>query len=373
MIYLDNSATTRAFSSVAQVVSDSMQEQYYNISSPYSKALETEKALISATKIIALSLNADPKEIIFTSGGTESDNTAILSAPAGSEVIVSAVEHHAILSCARPLEKKGCKMIICPVTPLGTVDPAALKNLVNENTYLVSIMHVNNETGAINPIAELVRAVKEKNPKTLFHSDGVQAFMHVCTDVKKLGVDMYSVSAHKVHGPKGVGALFIKNKTPFTPFIYGGGQQNDLRSGTVNVPGICGFAKAIEEISSSNSFAQKLAKIKSAYTEKLLAIPDSKLICPNSAPNILSIAFLGVKASSLQNALEQEVIIGKGSACTSRSSKVSHVLEAMSLPLNVAEATVRISFGAFNTLEEVNDACESIEQKIAYLRKYKRK
>lgn len=370
MIYLDNSATTRPYDQVAESLKNSSLEDFYNISSPYSAALKAEKRMLEAKKLIAASLNVTEKEIIFTSGGTESDNTALMLARDNSEVIVSVYEHHAVLNCEAFLKKKNCKLILCPVNESGVVEPDTLKNLVNENTSLVSIMHVNNEIGAINDIKALVKAVKEKNPSALFHSDGVQAYMHVCTDMKDLGVDLYSVSAHKVHGPKGIGLLYVKRNVPFTPFIHGGGQQDGLRSGTVNVPGIIAFGEAIK---TGKDQQASLKAVKDRYIELLTSIPDTRLILKESAPNILSIAFMGVKASSLQNALENEVIIGKGSACTSRSSKVSHVLEAIGLPLSVAEATVRISFGAFNTLEEADIAYSKIKTAVEYLRKYKRK
>lgn len=372
MIYLDNSATTRPFESVLDTLRACYSEDFYNISSPYLKALDTEKKMLVAKKTIAKALNASDKEIIFTSGGTESDNTALNLARDNSEVIVSAYEHHAILNCEEFLKKRNVKVILCPVNSFGVVEPEVLRNLVNENTSIVSIMHVNNEIGAVNDIFQLVKAVKEKNPKTLFHSDGVQAFMHEKTDMKELNVDLYSVSAHKVHGPKGIGALYVKKGTPFYPFVYGGGQQDNLRSGTVNVPAIIGFAKAVEELEKLD-FTKKLENVKNKYKSLLKNIPDTTFNIENSAPNILSVTFKGVKASSLQNAVEDKVIIGKGSACTSRSSKISHVLEAIDMPVPLAESTVRISFGAFNTEEEAEIACSYIAEKVQYLRKFKRK
>lgn len=371
MIYLDNSATTKPLKEVVDAYVLAQEEDYFNISSPYYSALKTEKKMQNAKKIICSALNCNDKELLFTSGGTESDNTALNLAKDNSEIIVSCYEHHAILNCAESLKKRNIKVIYCPVNNLGVVEVETLKNLVNENTSLVSIMHVNNEIGAINDIKALCSAVKEKNPNTLFHSDGVQAFMHICTDMKELGVDLYSISAHKVHGPKGIGALYIKKGLPFTPFIFGGGQQENKRSGTVNVPGIIAFGEAVSQL--KNELSDNLNLIKEKYVSLLSRIPDIKFICPDSSPNVLSVAFLGVKASSLQNALENDVIIGKGSACTSRSSKVSHVLEAIGLPLNIAESTVRISFGAYNTLEEAEQAVEKIEYFVNYLRKYKRK
>lgn len=372
MIYLDNSATTRPFDSVLDAVYNCAKEDFYNISSPYSKALDTEKKMLCAKKVILKALNANEREVIFTSGGTESDNTALNLAKDNSEVIVSVYEHHAILNCEELLKKRNIKVTLCPVNSLGVVEPEQLQNLVNENTSMVSIMHVNNEIGAVNNIAALVKAVKEKNPKTIFHSDGVQAFMHEKTDMKELNVDLYSVSAHKIHGPKGVGALYIKKGTPFSPFIYGGGQQDNLRSGTVNAPSIIGFAKAVEELENIN-FIYNLKNIKNTYKNLLKDIPDTVFNIEDSAPNILSVTFKGVKASSLQNAIEDKIIIGKGSACTSRSSKISHVLEAINMPIPLAESTVRISFGAFNTIEEAEFACEYIAEKVQYLRKFKRK
>lgn len=372
MIYLDNSATTQPFDSVLEAVYTSSKEDFFNISSPYSKALDTEKKMLCAKKIIAKALNARDNEIIFTSGGTESDNTALNLAKDNSEVIVSAYEHHAVLNCEEFLKKRNIKVILCPVNSLGVIEPEALSSLVNENTSLVSIMHVNNEIGAVNRISRLVKAVKEKNPKTLFHSDGVQAFMHEKTDMNEMNVDLYSISAHKIHGPKGIGALYVKKGTPFYPFIFGGGQQDNLRSGTVNVPSITGFAKAVEELESID-FIEKLKSIKETYKKLLKDIPDTFFNIEDSAPNILSVTFKGVKASSLQNAIEDKVIIGKGSACTSRSSKISHVLEAIDMPLPLAESTVRISFGAFNTKVEAEFACSYIAEKVQYLRKFKRK
>lgn len=371
MIYLDNSATTRPLDSVCRCLAESSKELYYNISSPYASALNTEKEFIRASETLASSLNADRSEIIFTSGGTESDNTALMCAKNNSEVIVSAYEHHAVLNMQSALEKKGCKMILCPVEKDGRISAETLCSLVCENTSLVSIMHVNNEIGAVNDIAALCCAVKKKKKDIIFHSDGVQAYMHMCADVNKTGVDMYSVSAHKVHGPKGAGMLYVRKGTPFTPFVSGGGQQNNRRSGTVNVPGIIAFAKAVEEL--GTDFSNKLAGIKEEYTKQLLQIPGASLVCENSAPNILSIAFEGVKAASLQTALENEVIVGKGSACTSRSSKISHVLEAISLPVSKAETVLRLSFGNFNSPDEAEQVKRIMEEKIAYLRRYKRK
>ncbi len=373
MIYLDNSATTRAFDEVCEELAQISGKVYYNISSPYSCALKAEKLFLGAKKTFASVMNANESEILFTSGGTESDNTALFCAKPNSEVIVSAGEHHAVLNTIKQLESIGCKVHICPLEPSGTVNVKAVEEKVNENTSLVSIMHVNNETGAINDIKAISDAIKRKNPKTIFHSDGVQAFMHTCSDMKALGVDMYSVSAHKLHGPKGVGLLYVKNGTPFKPFIYGGGQQNNLRSGTVNLPGIAAFETAVKKLGSAEEFSKRLENVKDAYTEKLLRIEGAHLTIQKSAPNIISLCIPGIKASSLQNAIEDSVIIGKGSACTSRSSKISHVLEAMGIERAQAEATVRISLGWYNTLQEVDEAVEKINTAVQYLRKYRRK
>lgn len=373
MIYLDNSATTRPLDSVCDCLAKTAKDLYYNISSPYAAALNTEKEFIRASETLAASLNADKSEIIFTSGGTESDNTALMCAKNNSEVIVSAYEHHAVLNMQSALEKKGCKMILCPVEKDGRISAEMLCSLITENTSLVSIMHVNNEIGAVNDIAALCCAAKGKKKDIIFHSDGVQAYMHEHTDMKKTGVDMYSVSAHKVHGPKGVGLLYVRKGTPFTAFVSGGGQQDNRRSGTVNVSGIIAFAKAVEGLGSQEEFSKRLKEIKNEYKKQLLQISGASLVCEKSAPNILSIAFDGVKAASLQTALENEIIVGKGSACTSRSSRISHVLEAISLPVSKAETVIRLSFGIFNSPGEAEQVKRIMEEKIAYLRKYKRK
>lgn len=373
MIYLDNSATTQIFPCVADEICTLSKDSFYNISSSYYKALETEKLFLSAKKTLASFLGCLDKEIIFTSGGTESNNTALACAQPNSEVIVSSVEHHAILNCERTLRDKNVKFILCPVDESGKVNPDVLASLITEKTSLVSIMHVNNETGAVNDISLLAKTVKTINKNILFHSDGVQAFMHVCTNMKELGVDMYSVSAHKVHGPKGVGALFVKSGTPFKAFIQGGGQQNDMRSGTVNVPGYVGFARALEKLKSADEFSSHLKQIKQEYVKQLSQLDDVKFTLADSAPNILSVCIKGVRASTLQNALEEHVLIGKGSACTSRNSKISHVLSSMNIPLAQAEATVRLSFGAFNTIDEVDFACQKIIEAATHLRRFKRK
>lgn len=373
MIYLDNSATTQIFPSVADGICELSKNNFYNISSSYSPALATEKLFLSAKKTLALFLGCQDKEIIFTSGGTESNNTALACALNNSEIIVSAVEHHAILNCERTLKDRNIKLILCPVNKFGCVDADTLASLITEKTSLVSIMHVNNETGAINDIALLAKTVKAINKNILFHSDGVQAFMHVCTNMKELGVDMYSISAHKVHGPKGVGALFIKSGTPFKAFIQGGGQQNDMRSGTVNIPGYVGFARALEALESASKFSLHLKTIRQEYKKKLSALEDVKFTLEDSAPNILSVCIKGVRASTLQNALEEHVLIGKGSACTSRNSKISHVLSAMNIPVSEAEATIRLSFGTFNTVDEVDFACQKIIEAATHLRRFKRK
>lgn len=373
MIYLDNSATTQIFPNVADEICELSKNNFYNISSSYSRALETEKLFLSAKKTLASFLGCQDKEIIFTSGGTESNNTALACAPNNSEIIVSAVEHHAILNCERTLRDRNIKLILCPVDKFGRVNPQTLASLITKQTSLVSITHVNNETGAVNDISELVKTVKAINKSIIFHSDGVQAFMHVCTTVKELGVDMYSVSAHKVHGPKGVGALFVKQGTPFKAYIQGGGQQNDLRSGTVNVPGYVGFARALEELKGTDEFSAHLKTIKQEYIKKLSTLDEVKFTLSDSAPNILSVCIKGVRASTLQNALEDHVLIGKGSACTSRNSKISHVLSAMDIPLAEAEATIRLSFGAFNTIDEVDFACQKIIEAATHLRRFKRK
>jgi len=380
MIYLDNSATTRAFDSVAETVREQMLERYFNASAPYSAALENERLFLQARRTVSESLHAFAEEIFFTSGGTESDNTALLGtmAAAGEKrhLIISAAEHPAVYDTALQLQNRGYALCVVPVEKDGTVSPAKLAELVTKDTALVSIMHVNNEMGAVNDLAALSAAVKAVNPQTVFHSDGVQAYLRMEFPKDHKNIDMYSVSAHKIHGPKGMGALYVRRGTRVKPLLYGGGQQDNMRSGTLNMPGILGMAAAVDELRRQNDFIAGISEIKAALAERLLAIPDTLLIgeMQGSAPHILGVAFKDIQAQVLQNALEERgIIIGKGSACSSRSSKISRVQEVLEIPKNLAAGTIRISLGAFNTMDEVEPTARIMEETVQRLRKFRRK
>lgn len=380
MIYLDNSATTRVCEGAVQAALAHMTQEYYNPSAPYGAALAVEKQFLQARKTIAESLGVRPEEIFFTSGGTESNNTALFGAMAaggeGQNMIVSAGEHPSVYDAALQLQNRGVSLRIAPLEKDGTVSTERLGELVDENTALASIMHVNNETGAVNDLAALAAAAKSKNPKAIFHSDGVQAYLRLPAEPKSCGVDMYSLSGHKIHGPKGIGALYIKKGIPIKPLLYGGGQQENMRSGTLPMPGIMALAAAAEEMQADEDYSERLKNIKAAFVSQLADIPESIFLgeTDRTAPHIISIAFAHVQAQVLQNALEAEgVIVGKGSACSSRSAKVSRVSEAMGVPAQYGTGGIRISLGRYNTLAEAEPAAAAIAKAVEHLRKFRRK
>jgi len=380
MIYLDNSATTCVFESAAEIMRKQMTEQYFNASATYAAALQNERLYLEAKKSIANSLKCSQNEVFFNSGGTEGANTALFGAISASNdrkhIVISAIEHPAVYDTALALKSRGCSVSIAPVNKDGTVDANVLASLVTSQTAIVSIMHINNEIGSINNLSELSKAVKSVNPATLFHSDGVQAYMHIPCDVIACGVDIYSVSAHKIHGSKGMGAMFIKEGTPMKPLIYGGGQQDNMRSGTLNMPGIAGMRAAVDTLSSMQDLMPKLSDIKNAYIEELKQIAECLIIGDPSktAPHIFNIAFKGIQAQVLQNALEEQgVIVGKGAACSSRTNKISRVLKELEIQADYAAGAIRISLGAFNTLDEVKPATQIIKDTVLRLRKFKRR
>lgn len=376
MIYLDNCATTRAFDEAVSASARFQAECYYNASAPYSAALSAEKEMKKAAAVLAASVGLRAEEVFFTSGGTESDNWAIFGAAAArgaGRIICSAGEHPAVYEAVMHLKQAGYDTAVAPLRPDGCVDEQALLSLVTENTVLVSVMHVNNETGALNDIAALAKRVKEINPACLFHSDGVQAHMRVPLKLSETKVDLYSASAHKVHGGKGVGCLFVKKEVRLKPLLYGGGQQNGLRSGTLNLPGIAAYAEAVRKFE-EEKIAQRIAKVLQVYRRRLGLIGVIHGREEASAGHMLAVGFEGVQASTLQNALEEQgVIVGKGSACSSRNARISRVLEEMRVPQSLAAGTVRIGVGAFNTEQEAEQACEIIEQTVGRLKKFRRK
>ncbi len=362
MIYLDNSATTKPYPQVAEAVNRTLAEDFGNPSTLYSLGLSAEKLVRASRKSVAKSIGAQEDEVYFTAGGTESDNTAIFGAwesrkKQGRRVITTAVEHPAVLRCFEALKQRGADVVILPVDGSCHLDPDALKEALTPDTILVSVMHVNNETGAVFPVKEIAGildayAKAQGMARPLLHSDCVQSYGKLPLDVKALGADMISISAHKVHGPKGVGALWIKKGVHIPSFIFGGGQEKGFRSGTENVPGIAGFGAAAELIKPGRFEVRDV--LKQLILEQ---IPDVKINSPeDSCSSVLNVSFPGCRAEVLLHQLEQDgIFVSTGSACSSRD-KGSHVLSAMGLKPQEIEGALRFSFCRDNTEEEMRIA-----------------
>lgn len=384
MIYLDNSATTRPFDSVVDAMSACMRDTWFNPSAAYKPAVDVDRQMRLCRQTIARQLGAQEDEVVFTGGGTESDNLAILgfaeTLHGKANFLVSAIEHPAVSDTIQRVKKLGIEVREMPIDSRGIVDLAAAESLMDENTALLSCMQVSNETGAIQPIEALSRMVREKNPKARVHVDGVQGFMRVPMHMGRMGVDMYALSGHKIHGPKGVGALVVRKGMRLVPQITGGGQEKNLRSGTYNAPAILGLGKAVEEMASRQADVQKLREMKKHLLEKLEAqIPGIRVNGPrpdetDSAPHILSVSFDGVRGEVMRNALEgADVLVSTGSACASHKQKVSGTLRAMGLSSELADGTVRISLGLDNTMEEMEITAAHMAKTAALLAKYRRR
>lgn len=381
--YLDNSATTRCQESVRDVVVKTMMEDYGNPSSRHRKGLEAERYLRDAREKIARTLKVSEKEIFFTSGGTESDNWALIGGAmanrrAGNHIITTAVEHAAVIQPLMYLEEQGFRVTYLAADRYGRVSLKDLQEAVCEDTILVSTMYVNNELGALEPVEEIGRFLKEKYPRILYHVDGIQAYGKYRIFPKKLGIDLLSVSGHKIHGPKGTGFLYVNEKAKIRPLLLGGGQQRGMRSGTDNVPGAAGLGVAAQE--AYRDFEEKrahLLKLKSYFMEEAGKLPDvvlNSLPGEEGAPHIVSISFRGVRAEVLLHALEDKgIYTSSGSACSSNKKlPVSSVLKEIGLPKDLLDATLRFSFSTFTTEEELAYTVKALGELLPVLRKYTR-
>ena len=383
MIYLDNSATTRPFDGVIDAMDRSMREAYYNASAAYKPAVDVDRALRACRKLIASQLGAQEDEVYFTSGGTESDNLAILGVAATlrhpANFVCSAIEHPAVLETIRRVEAMGHEVRVMPIDRRGVVDLAACEVLFDERTALVSCMQVSNETGAIQPIAELARMARAKNKDVRVHVDGVQGFMRVPMHMGRMGVDLYALSGHKIHGPKGVGALVVRKGVRLVPQMTGGGQEKNLRSGTYNSPAILGLGEAVREMAARRDDLARIAQMKARLFALLSEEEGVTLNGPavddaQSAPHILSVSFAGVRGEVMRNALEGEgVLVSTGSACSSHKQKVSGTLRAMGLSTEQADGTIRISLGMMNTMDEMDEAAARMLALYRQLRAYRRR
>ncbi len=375
MIYLDNNATTPLDPAVAEKMSLFLKEHFGNPSSLYPIGRTVKNIMTQAREIIAQSLGAIRTEIIFTGSGTEADNFAIRGVmnalPNKNELILSKIEHPAVIETANYLNKRGITVKYVPVDSYGTIDLDYLKNTISERTALISIMHANNELGTIQPIEDVVSLAKDKG--TLVHTDAVQSFGKIDVDVKKLGVDLLSISAHKINGPKGVGALFIKKGTPIHPLIYGGSQEREMRAGTENTIGIVGFGEAVRRIQehrdTDNIKVEHLAsKLKREIEEN---IPKVKFNGheKNRIHGTLNFSFYGIEAEAILLALAtKEIYVSTGSACSEDSEEVSHVLDAIGLSPEEARGALRISLGRFNTEEDIDTFLNEFPEIIHKLR-----
>lgn len=384
--YLDNSATTRCSDRACQLMVDLLMKDYGNPSSLHMKGIEAERFVETAKKKIAKTLRVSEKEIIFTSGGTESNNLAIIGAAmanrrAGNHIITTSIEHASVENPMEFLKEQGFEITYLSVDENGIISLEELEEAVTEQTILVSMMQVNNEIGAIEPVAEAAELIKKKNPDTLIHVDAIQSYGKMYIYPKKLGIDMLSVSGHKIHGPKGSGFLWVKEKTKLKPLILGGGQQKGMRSGTENVPAIAGLGEAAEEIYENlDEKRAHLYGLKQRFIdgiEKLEGTHVNGKTGEDSAPHIVSVSFEGIRSEVLLHSLEDRgIYVSSGSACSSNNhagkQKGSKTLRNIHLKENLLDSTLRFSFSVHTTEEEIDYALEVLGELLPVLKKYTR-
>lgn len=383
--YLDNAATTRVFDSVRDIMMQTLEVDYGNPSSMHAKGINAEKYITNAKNIIAKNLKVDAKEIVFTSGGTESNNmaligTALANNRTGKHIITTNIEHPSVHNPLIFLEDCGYEVTYLPVDGNGKVRMDKLEAAIRPDTILVSIMYVNNEVGAVEDIEAISKLIKFKNAITLFHVDAIQAFGKFKIFPKRLGIDLMSVSGHKIHGPKGVGFLYIRDKVKIKPIIYGGEQQKGMRSGTENVPGIAGLGKAVEEIyTNHDDKIANLYELKQYFIDEIRKLEGTTVnavdlpTLQETAPHIVSVSFDGVRSEVLLHSLEDKgVYISSGSACASNHPGLSGTLRAIGVKKELLDSTIRFSFSVNTTKEEIDFAIEQLSAILPVLRRYTR-
>ncbi len=374
-IYLDHNATTPIDPAVIEVMAETARRFWANPSSGHSQGLAAREELERGRTFVARFIGAEPSEVVFTAGGTESDNLALIGAARanqkkGKHFLVSSIEHHAVLASCEILRDDGFEIDFLPVDRYGRVDPEDVKKRIRNDTILVSVMHANNEVGTIQPVSEIGRIVKERG--VLFHSDAAQSLGKIPVKVDELSVDLLTCSSHKIYGPKGLGFLYVRKGTRLSPLIVGGGQEGGIRSGTENLPGISGLAKAFE-IAKLDEEAPLLSRLRDSLFEELSHSLDGLHLNGHPGerlPGTLSFSIEGVLNSELLKMLyEQGISLSASAACATGSIKSSHVLSAMGIPLEQAAGTLRISFGRLNKDEEIPQIVESISSSVNRLRK----
>lgn len=355
MIYLDNAATTKMFEGAVGEYKRFACDLFYNPSAFYREGKQIKTLLNQARQSLLKKLGATKGDIIFTSGATESNNLAIMGAKRNGnwEYIFSMAEHPSVYNVAKELERQGHKVLYLPLLDNGEVDYSSLENMLNEKTRLVCVMHVSNETGVVNDIKKISELIKRKS-NALFHVDGVQAFNKIFFKLDDLGVDSYTISAHKFHGPKGVGGLYLKNKSLIKNIIFGGGQEDDLRSGTENVPGIMAMKWASENIDIKENY-NKVQLLRDKMIEVLSVDNNIKLV-KSGSPYIISLSYRGVNGETLARLLQDEgVLVSKGSACSTKKSG-NRTLESMHMKKDDIVSSIRISFNAYMSVAEIESA-----------------
>jgi cysteine desulfurase len=387
-IYLDNSATTRVLPEVAELMTKVMCEDYGNPSSMHHKGVEAEKYIKQAKEIFSKILKCEEKNIYFTSGGTECDNLAIIGAAQsmkrrGMHLVTTKIEHPAVLNTMKYLEGEGFEVTYLPVDEMGVVSLEDVKKAVRKDTILISVMHTNNEIGSVQPIAEIGKIVKEINPEIIFHVDAVQGFGKAVIQPKKMNIDLLSVSSHKIHGPKGMGMLYVSDKIRLKPITYGGGQQGGLRNGTENVPGITGMALAAKMIYENfDEDMERLYALKERLIKGALALGDVSVNgvkedlsnIRETAPHIVSLSFAGTRAEVLLHSLEdKEIYVSAGSACSTHKPEPSATLKAIGLDKSLLDCTLRFSMSGHTTEEEIDLTIKALGEILPMLRRFVRK
>lgn len=381
-VYLDNSATTRCSRAAAELMMEILTESYGNPSSMHRMGLSAENYMKAAAAQVARTLKCQEKEIVFTSGGTESNNLAIVGAAEanrrnGRHVVTSCIEHPSVSNAMKHLEEFGWEITYLPVNAYGEISPDALKEAVREDTVLVSLMHVNNEIGAVEPVEEAAAAVKERNSRTLFHVDAVQSYGKMRIFPGRMHIDLLSASAHKFHGPKGAGFLYVRDKTKLRPLLCGGGQQRGIRSGTENVPAIAALGLAAE--AAYENLEEKtdlMYGLREYFIGEVLKIPGVSVNGRQdrgSAPHVVSVSVEGVRAEVMLHALEEKgVYVSAGSACSSNKPAVSATLKAIGVRQTLLDSTVRFSFSVDTTREELDYALSAMRELVPMLQRYTR-